>query len=80
MVDVRRTCFPLHVHSQPLDYGAAVGEVDIGGDTPLHFACCRDTLDIEVCRLLLEFGADSKEKNARGESPYQIAVNREAKI
>lgn len=52
-----------------LDHGASLDNLDSNGDTPLHFASIRGS--VESIEMLLARGADIDSKNAQGQRPVE---------
>ena len=58
-----------------LRYNANVNVADYLGNTPLFYATENGNLD--VLKMLHEYGADGLKKNSNGVNCYQIAMNQE---
>ena len=73
---------PLHIASYPgfaallLKQGARVNLAAKNGDTPLH-SHASERGSAAVVRVILKGGGDRRRRNARGETPFDIAKSRE---
>lgn len=55
-----------------------MNESDFWGYTPLHEAAAKNKLDI--CRLLLEHGAQVDAKNREGQTPYDLLKDKDGDL
>jgi tankyrase len=58
--------------------GANVNSADLWKFTPLHEAASKGKYDI--CRILLQHGADSYKKNRDGQSPLDLAKDADIQV
>lgn len=61
-----------------LQHGANVNESDFWGYTPLHEAAAKNKLDI--CRLLLDHGAQVDAKTREGQTPYDLLKDKDGDL
>ncbi len=54
-----------------MQLGANIQQADFQGNTPLHHAVAQNAL--KAAKLLLDLGANVEARNARGETPFDIA-------
>jgi ankyrin repeat protein len=62
----------IHAVIAMLEYGIDCDTTDNMGNTPLDFACHEG--NTEICRILLDAGADPLIKNVNGTTPYDTAM------
>lgn len=54
----------------------SINAQDYWGKTPLHLAAMNNNCDIEMMRLLVQYGADPQMKDSKGETPTHIYTKR----
>ena len=65
-------------YSPSLQHGANVNESDFWGYTPLHEAAAKNKY--EICRLLLEHGAQVDAKTREGQTPYDLLKDKDGDL
>ena len=78
-VAIETTCQSVHSIPPPLlQHGANVNESDFWGYTPLHEAAAKNKL--EICKLLLEHGAQVDAKTREGQTPFDLLKDKDGDL
>ena len=73
-----KPCVRIYAPPLTLQHGANVNESDFWGYTPLHEAAAKNKL--EICRLLLEHGAQVDAKTREGQTPYDLLKDKDGDL